>query len=205
MRKLWVASFLCWIWPLAAGIIVYTLFYYTLADWLIIPGLYVMYAGLICTVIGLVCLTIYTIWFRNQGLKKEWRNIGFGYFLLLSNFPVAILIFFAVYDIESSSKVWISNTSVFQITDIYWYGPGSDTHDIGYDPSKTHYIGKVRPGGTKRFFIKDEGTINFEMTVGTKTVSGMLFYVDSGAPQSAKITVGGNGNQTISVLEHIDK
>lgn len=188
MKKLWVAALLCGICPLAVGITIFIVFYFTQAKWLMLPGIYTMYAGFALSVTGLICLTVYTVQlFKSSRLKEGWRKIVGGYLLLLSVAPMAIVLLFASYGLAQMSTVKIHNKSPVSAI-FYWQGPAGKKDSVW-----------IFPGRSKRVLINDEGTINFEISAGTSAISGVLFDIPSGLPLSAIISI--DENQFISVQQ----
>lgn len=178
MKKLWSIAFFSWGLALLVGLTVFIAFWFTQASWLVLPGIFVFEGGLILSVVGAICLTIYA--FKKSEIKRGWRQILGLYFLLLINIPLAILLFYLSYGIAGISVVRITNNSE-RIVDDITVQAGSIHHIVNFPP---------RTDKTKKIYIKGEGQVNYSVTVAGKTQSGVLFgYVTSGISQSARLTV----------------
>jgi len=181
--KLFRIACICGAVPLGVGVIVSVLFYFTQWKWLVAVGLLNIYAGVISVVIGLILLTIYTIrLFKKCAVREKTAVILLGYSLLLVNFPAAVFLAIVSHGNASMSTVVVDNRSLHIIPEVTLTGPsGAQFH-----------ISKIPPGSNKRgrFRIKGEGSVTYEVKVGTKTESGILFgYITSGMDQAAKITI----------------
>lgn len=178
MKKLWSIAFFSWGLALLVGLTVFVAFWFTQANWLVLPGIFVFEGGIILSVIGVICLTIYA--FKKSKIKRGKRQVLGLYFLLLTNIPLAIFLFLASYGIAGISVVRIINNSERIIDDITVQA-GSIHHIVNFPP---------RADKINKIYIKGEGQVDYSVTMAGKTQSGVLFgYITSGVSQSAKITV----------------
>ncbi|MBI4335799.1 MAG: hypothetical protein HY589_04005 [Candidatus Omnitrophica bacterium] len=191
MRKLWITALLCGGCPLVIGIAIFILYYFTFARWLMFAGILNIYAGSVALIIGLCCLTIYVSRVFKENISEErWLKIAGGYFLLLINIPMAVVLVSASGHVGSLCVVRVINSSPFFIEDILLQGPANN-----------HHIERIPPATdkTKRIRVKGTGSVKYTVSVGTKTESGVLFgYVmRSGHKLSGEIAIDAELNVSV--------
>ena len=194
--KLFLGALWCWILPLVLGILVAALSYFTVWSQLIAVGLVVIYAGSLLAVVGLILVTVYLVLLVKHKLYAgKISRIITGYSLLLLNFPVAFFLMLFAYSALGQSDVAVKNNSLHSVN-VMVIGPDGNQYDFG-----EVYPGKARQ---KRFRIKGEGQVNYEILVEGKVYSGVLLgYITSGINQTAEVSIDRFGS--VSVVEKLNR
>jgi len=177
MHRLYKASLILGGAPLIAGTAIFVLWLVTRADVLMVAGLYVIYAGIGCGILGIGCLVGYLHSARAAITVRRNALVAGG--LLVLNVPVCMAIIFAVIAIETRYVVTLTNESDVTIDHIALQGP------------EAHHVWTDVPAGTsvsQGLYFSGPGTLTFEGQVAHEQHTGHLSgYVTRGLGGSAHL------------------
>jgi len=191
-RSLHVAA-LCGVLPLLVGVLLFVVWVITRWDWLMLGGLFTLYVGLACFIVGVIALAQYC-WQVSRAPDPPRQKWGGSVIacaaLLISNFPAAGGIVAAVIAIKTCYAVVVRNASQQSISDVCVYGGGCQAD-----------FGSIPPGGVARrwLWIQQEGELEVSADIGSKTYRSTLDpYVCPSMGGAATVVIGPTGTLLVS-------
>ena len=186
------ASLILGVLPLLVGGGVLLSWFMTKASWLTLAGLYTIFFGVACFVIGIGCVAAYI---ARGSEKNRVRKSLIPLTLLISNFPAALgAVYFAEYEVNKYVIEINNQTS----------SPVEDFRVI--DGKKEYKISQIQSGGsvTEVYGNFPEGVVKYKFTYDEVELEGLIFgYVTSGTGRTAIVTIRENGD--VSVEEKSNK
>jgi hypothetical protein len=178
--------------PLVVGVLIFLLWILLRASILELAGIYTICGGIVCVVLAAICLAIH-LW-RSWGSKKVpgtrlTRQVAALSGLFLANFVIAGGLLYGAIAIETCYCVSVTNDSPLPLQSARIYGGGVDI-----------LLGDIAPGSTVRKFlwVTQDGTLMFEATCGTDTVSATVVgYVTGGMGGNMAVTVDASNQVTV--------
>lgn len=184
-------SLACGLVPMLCGVLIFTGWLITRADWLVIAGLANISGGFLLFLCGLLFIGAFIRSEHKVGngfpLNKSLIALG----ILLFNFPLAAMALYAAEYLMGTSTLSIKNDSPYAITDVFL-----KERDLTYRfpniPSNEE--------ATQTFHFKYEGSVEFGLTLNGNEKHGILFgYVTGGMGANATMIIDKKGN--IEIVE----
>lgn len=193
MSKLYLASIVCAVTPLIIGGAIYGLWVATDISWLMLAGVFNIYAGLALFIGGMICLSVY--FYRERKLSKDGvlKKSAISLGLLLANFPAAIAALYGASYHLSESTLMVQNSTEYRITDI-----------VLSERAVTYQFPVVEPNSsvTENFHFKYEGAVGYKFSVNGTEHEGLAFgYVTSHAGGKAKMVVSDDGKVVVERMK----
>jgi hypothetical protein len=189
----WRLAIIAGVTPLVAGILTFIVWYITRAEWLMVTGIFIIYAGLGFFCLGLLSIGVFSYIAIKARVKRWVLKSALVIILLVSNFPVAFGLMSAAIYIVSVSVILVDNQSDHVVEKIMLFDPAGNSYSFG------PVTARERRDVTFRF--KGEGAVTYEMSVAGSAHSGTVFgYITSGTRNTATITVSKDG--TVNAQEY---
>jgi len=192
MKRFLQAALFCGAAPLVVGIAIFVAWIFTRAGWLMVAGVFTIYAGLCSVGIGAICLVVY-VWrsWRSGEIKHRslvWQAVGTAA-LLLANFPAGVSVVMGAILIETRYTVTLTNQSDVPLKSAEVCGGGVDVR-----------FGDVAPGATvvRSFWIKADGELVLTAIHGSNKVETTVEgYVTNGMGGDKIVVLDANGSVNI--------
>lgn len=189
MNRWYSISLWCGLLPLCTGTTIFFTWLIIRADWLMLAGIFTIYAGLVLFCTGTMSLAVYFFKARANKSTGYWKKSIVALIILLANFPAAATILSAVLYKESASSVTVVNNSEYKIEDIYLS-----------DRVHRYEIGSLSPHEllVNEIHFKSEGSVGYSYTSNGIKYKGTLFgYVTGGLAVSANMVITESGEVEI--------
>ncbi len=145
--------------------------------------------GVASFVIGIFSLTVYVIQSHNSGVIGYWKRSMVSLAVLVSNFPVAVAIFSAVFYVISISTVTIENRTKIKIESL-----------VLSERGHIYNVGVVLPNETleKNYRFQSEGAIHYSFMRDQNKYEGIMFgYVTGGFGSKSTMLITKTGEVKI--------
>ena len=184
MKRLYRISLICGATPLAVGITMFAVWYFTRWDSLISLGILAFYGGLVVFFLGITCLSIY-LWreFRkNKSFSRQLKKQGLlSGSILFANFPIAAIIIALVIRIMTVFTVVVANNSEYIVDSFLLITPGVNVE-----------LGPIAPTKEAKhsFYVAGDGVLKFEAQQGSDKIEGIVEgYVTSSMGGYKRVTI----------------
>lgn len=182
-------SLICGLAPLLLGCLIFLCWVAIRADWLMMVGVFNIFAGLVLFVCGLLFLFVYGLNERKKGSSYPIKRSLISFSILLVNFPAAVLAVYTADYVKSTSVATVINNSSFEAKDL-----------VLIERDQTYLFPPIAPGQEviKYFHFKYEGSVDFRLSLNKALQKGAMFgYVTAGMGGRATMVIKNDGTVEI--------